>query len=144
MAEEFLVARDVSYRYAARRGVEAVSVLQRFSVSLTEGEFFCLLGPSGCGKTTSLRIMAGLETPDSGDLFLREIETFGEALERLCLLDRVQVFALEILNQRHLERHFLWHVADDHGDPRQGGPLSRAPTALSGDQLKARPYSAHD
>ena len=70
MAEEFLVARDVSYRYAARRGVEAVSVLQRFSVSLTEGEFFCLLGPSGCGKTTVLNLMAGFLEPVSGMLTL--------------------------------------------------------------------------
>ena len=40
MANEFLVARDVSYRYAVRRGVDPVQVLRRFSVSLTEGEFF--------------------------------------------------------------------------------------------------------
>ena len=37
-----------------------------FSCSIGEGEFFALLGPSGCGKTTTLRILAGLEQPDSG------------------------------------------------------------------------------
>ncbi|MBJ3784543.1 ABC transporter ATP-binding protein [Devosia sediminis] len=35
-----------------------------------DGEFVCLLGPSGCGKTTSLRMMAGLETPTSGQIFI--------------------------------------------------------------------------
>ena len=82
MAEEFLVARDVSYRYAARRGVEAVSVLQRFSVSLTEGEFFCLLGPSGCGKTTVLNLMAGFLEPVSGMLTLAGRPIRGPGIDR--------------------------------------------------------------
>jgi ABC-type sugar transport system ATPase subunit len=37
-----------------------------------DGEFICLLGPSGCGKTTSLRMIAGLETPTSGKVFIGE------------------------------------------------------------------------
>ena len=82
MAEEFLVARDVSYRYAARRGVEAVSVLQRFSVSLTEGEFFCLLGPSGCGKTTVLNLMAGFLEPVGGMLTLAGRPIRGPGIDR--------------------------------------------------------------
>jgi len=42
------------------------------SLEVTEGEFVCLLGPSGCGKTTTLRMIAGLETPTEGEIFLRE------------------------------------------------------------------------
>ena len=38
------------------------------SLSIAEGEFFCLLGPSGCGKTTTLRCVAGLEDLDAGDI----------------------------------------------------------------------------
>ncbi|MCW5721108.1 MAG: ABC transporter ATP-binding protein [Devosia sp.] len=40
------------------------------SFSIGDGEFVCLLGPSGCGKTTSLRMMAGLETPTSGQIYI--------------------------------------------------------------------------
>src|SRR5690606_9045070 len=40
--------------------------IRGFSCDIGEGEFFALLGPSGCGKTTTLRIIAGLETPDAG------------------------------------------------------------------------------
>ena len=40
------------------------------SLTIEHGEFFTLLGPSGCGKTTTLRSIAGLETPDSGEIEL--------------------------------------------------------------------------
>ncbi len=48
----------------------ADSVLDGVSVQIKAGEFFSLLGPSGCGKTTLLRIIAGLENPDSGQILL--------------------------------------------------------------------------
>jgi spermidine/putrescine transport system ATP-binding protein len=42
--------------------------LKSVSMDIKKGEFFSLLGPSGCGKTTLLRIIAGFEQPDSGDV----------------------------------------------------------------------------
>ena len=44
-------------------------VLSEISLDIHDNEFITLLGPSGCGKTTTLRIIAGFETPDSGDVF---------------------------------------------------------------------------
>jgi multiple sugar transport system ATP-binding protein len=48
-----------------------------------DGEFFCLLGPSGCGKTTTLRMIAGLELPTAGQIFLGDEDvTFKRASHR--------------------------------------------------------------
>ncbi len=44
-------------------------VLKNLDLSISDGEFVTLLGPSGCGKTTTLRIIGGFITPDSGDVF---------------------------------------------------------------------------
>jgi multiple sugar transport system ATP-binding protein len=53
------------------------------SFTVNDGEFFCLLGPSGCGKTTTLRMIAGLELPSSGDIQLAgEDVTFKPASQR--------------------------------------------------------------
>ena len=49
---------------------EEVEALKSVSLDFYAGEFFTLLGPSGCGKTTLLRIIAGLEMPDAGEVFL--------------------------------------------------------------------------
>jgi iron(III) transport system ATP-binding protein len=43
--------------------------VQNLSLNVHDGEIVTLLGPSGCGKTTTLRMVAGLETPDAGDIF---------------------------------------------------------------------------
>lgn len=54
---------------AAKRFGET-EVLNGISISVQRGEFVTLLGPSGCGKTTTLRLIAGLETPDQGEIYL--------------------------------------------------------------------------
>jgi iron(III) transport system ATP-binding protein len=46
----------------------SATVIDRLSLEVGEGEFLTLLGPSGCGKTTTLRSIAGLETPDAGQI----------------------------------------------------------------------------
>ena len=47
------------------------TVVDGISFTVAPGEFFTLLGPSGCGKTTTLRLLAGLETPDAGEITLQ-------------------------------------------------------------------------
>ncbi|RVU97798.1 ABC transporter ATP-binding protein [Coriobacteriales bacterium OH1046] len=48
------------------------------NIDIAPGEFVCLLGPSGCGKTTILRMIAGFESPDEGEIYLG-----GEAINEL-------------------------------------------------------------
>ncbi len=52
------------------QGKAAVRALDDVSVTIAQGEFFTLLGPSGCGKTTLLRLIAGFDTPTSGQILL--------------------------------------------------------------------------
>src|SRR5258708_8454864 len=58
----------VAKRFGAAAAVEDVSL------NVERGELFALLGPSGCGKTTLLRMIAGLETPDSGRILIDGID----------------------------------------------------------------------
>jgi len=63
-SETVLELRCISKDFAAHRAVTDVSL------EIPRGAFFSLLGPSGCGKTTLLRIIAGFETPTSGEVWL--------------------------------------------------------------------------
>jgi iron(III) transport system ATP-binding protein len=57
----------VAKQYDARKTLRAVD---DFSLSVAPGQFVTLLGPSGCGKTTTLRMIAGFETPTEGDILV--------------------------------------------------------------------------
>lgn len=67
---------DVVKRY--RRGKQSVPVLNRVNLSVEDGAFVALMGPSGSGKTTLLNLIAGLDTPDEGDVIVA-----GERVDRL-------------------------------------------------------------
>jgi iron(III) transport system ATP-binding protein len=58
--------KDVSKRFAATRAVD------HLNLAIADGEFIALLGPSGCGKTTLLRLVAGFEAPEDGEVMLGE------------------------------------------------------------------------
>ena len=47
-----------------------VTAVNNMSLEIEQGEFLVLLGPSGCGKTTALRMIAGLETIEKGELYI--------------------------------------------------------------------------
>ena len=53
-------------------------VIQPTTLTIENGSFTTLLGPSGCGKTTLLRMIAGLETPDNGEIWLDDTCVFSK------------------------------------------------------------------
>lgn len=63
-----LVVNEVSKVYL--RNEQRLEVLRPTSFTMLPGELFVIFGPSGCGKTTLLRVIAGLEKPSSGTVFL--------------------------------------------------------------------------
>src|SRR5690242_49745 len=63
--------RAVTKRFGALTAVDAVSL------KIHKGEFLSLLGPSGCGKTTSLRLIAGFEQPDEGEILIGGTDAVG-------------------------------------------------------------------
>ena len=72
MAEISLELKEIKKRFT-----EGEAVLDNISLVISKGEFITLLGSSGCGKTTTLRIIAGLEQPDAGSVWLDGREVTG-------------------------------------------------------------------
>ena len=78
----------------------------------------------------------------SADLLLGQAELVDQALERRGLLERAEVGALEVLDQRALERRALGDVLHDDRDLVEAGALRRAPPPLAGDQEVAAARAA--
>lgn len=78
----FVVLKDVAKRWNGQLGVEDISL------DIDEGSFVALLGPSGCGKSTSLRLLAGLEIPDEGQILIdgRDVTTSAASDRNLSMV----------------------------------------------------------
>ena len=72
-----------------------------------------------------------------GDLLLGQVEFVDQPAIRVRLFDRIEVFALEILDERDGEQPVVGNIADDDRDFEQAGALRRAPAAFAGDDLVA-------
>ncbi|HET9479816.1 MAG TPA: ABC transporter ATP-binding protein [Pyrinomonadaceae bacterium] len=90
-----LSLQNISRNFGPTRAVADVSL------EVERGEFFGLLGPSGCGKTTTLRMIAGLEKPDSGSIRFQEADItnlpperrgFGMVFQNYALFPHLNVF----------------------------------------------------
>jgi ABC-type Fe3+/spermidine/putrescine transport system ATPase subunit len=90
-----LSLQNISRNFGTTRAVADVSL------DVEQGEFFGLLGPSGCGKTTTLRMIAGLEKPDSGSIHFQDKEItnlpperrgFGMVFQNYALFPHLNVF----------------------------------------------------
>ena len=73
---------------------DGVSAVDGVSLDVQANELFALLGPSGCGKTTLLRMIAGFEVPDEGEIFLRGQDITGMRPSRRPINMMFQSYAL--------------------------------------------------
>ncbi len=83
-----LEIRNVTRRFGDFTAVDNVSI------SIEAGEFFTLLGPSGCGKTTLLRMIAGFDLPDAGQILLDGKDMVGTPPEKRPIHTVFQSYAL--------------------------------------------------
>ncbi|MCU0577667.1 MAG: ABC transporter ATP-binding protein [Desulfobacterota bacterium] len=103
---------------------EGTRVLDGVSFSLEQGGILCLLGPSGCGKTTLLRIIAGLETPDSGEIVFdgRDMSgvepfrrSFGMMFQEFALFPHKDVYGNVAFGLR-MQKLSRWEVRERTGE----------------------------
>ena len=77
-----------------RKDFGAFNAVKSSTFTVEDGEFFMLLGPSGCGKTTTLRMMAGLELPTSGEIYIDGEEVGQKPASQRDIAFVFQMFAL--------------------------------------------------
>jgi multiple sugar transport system ATP-binding protein len=77
-----------------RKEFGSFTAVQSSSFKIEDGEFFMLLGPSGCGKTTTLRMIAGLELPTSGEVYIDGEEVAQKPASQRDIAFVFQMFAL--------------------------------------------------
>jgi len=130
----------VSKRFGEHTAVETVTL------AIAAGEFFSLLGPSGCGKTTTLRIVAGFETPSAGSVFLNEVEIterpahlrkIGMVFQHYALFPHLSVFeniAFPLRLRRTEGGDMRQRVSHALEMVRLPGLAGRMPAQLSGGQ----------
>ncbi len=144
--------------------------LQNISLEVQKGEFICIVGPSGCGKSTLLNLVAGLDTPTSGQIVLDGQEITKPGADRIVMFQEAALYPwLNVIEnvmfglaaaghsknrqkeiaEKYLRMVQLWHYRDYpihqiSGGMKQRTALARA-LALEGKLLLMdEPFSALD
>lgn len=95
--QKFLRLENLSKSY--REGDQTRSVLQQVSLEMDEGQVVAILGKSGSGKTTILNLISGIDSPDSGDIFLYGQRLTGLSEQEWTLFRRKQIgFIFQFFN----------------------------------------------
>ncbi|MFO0987213.1 MAG: ABC transporter ATP-binding protein [Alphaproteobacteria bacterium] len=148
-----LAAEALEKRFALHDG-RIVNAMDGVGFRIEPGQLYTLLGPSGCGKTTTLRSIAGLETPDSGRIAIGDMAVFDSARRLLVPANRRKIgmvfqsyaiwphmdvyenvaFPLRVSGERVREGDVAARVANALATVRMEGFERRPATRLSGGQ----------
>jgi spermidine/putrescine transport system ATP-binding protein len=135
-----VVIDGVTKRYGDQTAVDDLSL------TIEPGEFISLLGPSGCGKTTTLRMIAGFEHPDSGDIrisgrsvlaappYRRDVNTVFQAYALFPHLSVAENVAYGLQQRRTPKSEVRQRVSDALDMVQMRRFADRKPTQLSGGQ----------
>ena len=82
MSDVLLKVDDLSKCYPDRQGRPGPLIFRDVNFNIARGEFVCIIGHSGCGKSTVLNVLAGLEEPSSGAVFMNNREVASPGLDR--------------------------------------------------------------
>ena len=80
MQKHFLEIENLARRYPGKDG--ELTVFENANFGIDKGEFVCIIGHSGCGKSTIMNVLAGLDTPSDGHVFMNGKEVAGPSLDR--------------------------------------------------------------
>jgi NitT/TauT family transport system ATP-binding protein len=83
--------QEVSLSYKAESGSRLVA-LDGIDLDIRHGEFLCIVGPSGCGKSTLLHLIAGLQQPTSGSIFVDGTPVAGPGTDRILIFQEHGLF----------------------------------------------------
>jgi len=149
---------------------QRVQALSDINLSMEEGEFICVIGPSGCGKSTLISLIAGLEFPDSGQVFVDDKIVEGPSRDRLVVFQEAALFpwltvlgnvefglklagvgeeerktrALEAIKMVHLSRFINAHPHELSGGMKQRAAIARTLVMDPKILLMDEPFAALD